>query len=693
MLALLAGVFKATAVADDRRPVLIDSLEDLLADATTASDSLRVLFDIFDLSAGNDRRQAVRRVYETAVSACDTAAQIDAIKYSANLSLHDTLALDRLARYMDGYAPTPKTQEVKLFIRLLRIENEVLADTAGWTSANISGLIRSYSVDPPQDPYDRVAELYRVCAYLIKATHGDLLEAYLRKLARLVDASPLADGVVRNLVYTRSAPVFTANGSAAIAVTVDKRTLNIIDSLVHAYSDAGRHYRTLASNRYACYRRLLSNYEALTPAEQEQYFNTILNMAQTDRQIEMDMRNNPIAMAHYYMAKGRYAEALPLLKQAIEVPANKRYSRALYDELYNAAEHSGDRETQLEAARELIEHARLQDDGKNLDRLREIEIIRDINDLNELDKQRERENKDSEISGYRMAVGAALVLCLALCVWLAILMRRLSRRKQEVASCHNEVSRLCKERDELKIEKAKLIADIEEVRRTEKTKSDFINTMCHEIKTPLTAISEYTRLIVDCIPDDRRPYLDRFGTIIEQNMTILQTIVSDVLDMASLEHNTMSVTREACGIYSICTLAVDTVFKKGQSSKPAVKVRFNTAGHDDHTVSTDPARVAQVLVNLLANADKFTETGFIDLDFCVAPDGRQLLFSVTDTGIGIPDGKEEVIFERFRQLDSSVSGCGLGLYISRLLARLLGGDVKVDTTYHKGARFLFTLPL
>ena len=109
---------------------------------------------------------------------------------------------------------------------------------------------------------------------------------------------------------------------------------------------------------------------------------------------------------------------------------------------------------------------------------------------------------------------------------------------------------------------------------------------------------------------------------------------------------------------------------------------------------TDEKRVMQVLLNLLINAAKFTSSGSITLEGGLVRDGTYYQFAVTDTGIGIPAGKEEVIFNRFEKLNRYSQGIGIGLSVSRLIAMLLGGEIKVDTTHEgKGARFIFTIPV
>ncbi|MDE5913072.1 MAG: HAMP domain-containing histidine kinase, partial [Muribaculaceae bacterium] len=122
---------------------------------------------------------------------------------------------------------------------------------------------------------------------------------------------------------------------------------------------------------------------------------------------------------------------------------------------------------------------------------------------------------------------------------------------------------------------------------------------------------------------------------------------------------------------------------------PGVSLRFPKKDAEPVLIETDPYRLQVVLLNLLNNAAKFTESGTITLDYEIMPD--QVKFTVTDTGCGVPEGKEETIFNRFTTDDSS-SGHGLGLPVCRLIATLLHGSVELDTAYTGGARFIFTIP-
>ncbi len=217
--------------------------------------------------------------------------------------------------------------------------------------------------------------------------------------------------------------------------------------------------------------------------------------------------------------------------------------------------------------------------------------------------------------------------------------------------------------------------------------------MSHEVKTPLAAIAEYSQLIADCIPEKQNAYLNRFASIIRLNVRLVMRLVNDVLDIASLEHGSLSLEKRPVAISTICELAINNVFENGKPDKEGLMLIFNPSGKEDHIVDIDGQRVAQILINLLKNAEKFTDAGTITFDYDYDETAGKLSFSVADTGIGIPKGKEDTIFSRFRQLDISSPGCGLGLYISRLLATLMKGSVTVDTRYRGGARFVLQIPI
>ena len=215
--------------------------------------------------------------------------------------------------------------------------------------------------------------------------------------------------------------------------------------------------------------------------------------------------------------------------------------------------------------------------------------------------------------------------------------------------------------------------------------------MSREITTPLNAIVEYSHLIVDCADNDKKEYLLRYADIVRLNTELLNTIVHDLLDVGSLEKATLSIKRYPVLVGDICRLSVESVRSYLQ---PGVTINFEQENAPDTYITTDSRRVEQVLINLLSNAAKFTPEGSISLSYRIDRTNNSIIFAVADTGIGIPKGKEEEIFDRFRKLDRNTQGNGLGLPICRMIAELLNGSVKVDTTRRgQGSTFLFTIPI
>ena len=219
-------------------------------------------------------------------------------------------------------------------------------------------------------------------------------------------------------------------------------------------------------------------------------------------------------------------------------------------------------------------------------------------------------------------------------------------------------------------------------------KTDFIKNMSYEVNAPLKAINEYSKLIVDCADASNRKYLERFTALVELNSELLNTIVNDVLHISEIDSNSVPIHNRSTDLRSMCTMVLDGV---RQRLSPHVVLLFD-AESPAISLFTDPQRLHQILLNLLTNAAKFTAKGSITLSYRIDADNGTVVFSVTDTGIGIKPDKKDAIFDRFVKLDKDTQGAGLGLTISRMLARIMGGDVQLDTSYTKGARFIVILP-
>jgi|GEM_PF-506561 len=225
-----------------------------------------------------------------------------------------------------------------------------------------------------------------------------------------------------------------------------------------------------------------------------------------------------------------------------------------------------------------------------------------------------------------------------------------------------------------------------------RAKSEFLATMSHELRTPLTAILGYGELLADGITGPVTQAQAAQLRRIRSSATHLLGLIDEILSFARLEAGREAVTVERVEVDAAVERAAEIAAPLAAEKR--IKLRVSPLGRAE-VVETDPVRLQQILVNLLSNAVKFTERGRVEIAAGVE-DGT-VRFRVSDTGIGIAPDQVERIFEPFTQADSSTTrrfgGTGLGLTVSRRLARRMGGDIEVSSTPGRGSTFTLTLPL
>ena len=223
-------------------------------------------------------------------------------------------------------------------------------------------------------------------------------------------------------------------------------------------------------------------------------------------------------------------------------------------------------------------------------------------------------------------------------------------------------------------------------------KTDFLANMSHEIRTPLTAIIGYSGLLADHgdLPEEARSFV---GRIVTGGQTLL-SVVNDILDFSKLEAGQVELDPQPFDPATFLEGSLALVAAQAANKKLEIKLAIRD--ELPPLVAADSSRLRQVLLNLLTNAIKFTERGGVTLWASYEPDEGQLRLSVADTGGGIPADKLDRLFERFSQVDGSVSrrhgGTGLGLAICRNLVRLMGGEIGVVSAEGAGSTFSFAVP-
>jgi PAS domain S-box-containing protein len=268
----------------------------------------------------------------------------------------------------------------------------------------------------------------------------------------------------------------------------------------------------------------------------------------------------------------------------------------------------------------------------------------------------------------------------------------LKEKSDEIETQNEEYQQLNKElihtNEELK--KAK-----EHAEQSDHLKTAFLQNMSHEIRTPMNAIMGFSELLVRQY--NNKAKLEQYSQIITQRCADLLDIINEILDVAKIETGQLPVKIEECNLNSL--FSEISAFFKGYLKRPEkqhlnFEVKINCGTHST-IIRADKVKVKQIFINLIDNAFKFTDHGEIQAG-CLLDNNQQLLFYVSDSGVGIPPDKQDFIFERFAQLEPTpgriYGGTGLGLSIVKGLSDLLGGKIWLESVPEKGTTFYFNFP-
>lgn len=407
----------------------------------------------------------------------------------------------------------------------------------------------------------------------------------------------------------------------------------------------------------------------------------------------------PLCYAYYYIQTNNLQEALTCLKQAERVYkeypflyynqllrslyskyylASKEYSSALIecDSLLEQIGHSSYQYVQTlhEKANLLILMGRKREAcqiyqvaNKQKDSLDALRYTIQINSFHTLYQLDQKEIRNQEIREKVTLWGTIVGLLAMMLIVYFIFHIRNGNKRLLVARKRQEEARL-------------------QAEKSIRTKSLLLSNMSHEIRTPLNALSGFTSILIeDSIDDETR---EQCNDIIQLNSDLLLKLINDVIDLSDLEIGKMDFNFIECDIVSVCRSVIDMIEKVKQTSADVVFV----TDLDSLRMITDSSRLQQLLINLLINATKFTPQGTITLELKLQEE-QMAIFTVSDTGCGIPREKQGAIFNRFEKLNENAQGTGLGLSICQLIIEQLGGKIWIDPEYTEGSRFCFTHPI
>jgi len=259
---------------------------------------------------------------------------------------------------------------------------------------------------------------------------------------------------------------------------------------------------------------------------------------------------------------------------------------------------------------------------------------------------------------------------------------QITKQNEKLVELHNELK---EKAEELAIQK-------EKAEESTQMKSQFLANMSHELRTPMNSILGLTELILDS-GSLKGKNKERLEVVLKSGRRLM-TLINDILDLSKIEAGKMEIREEPVMLDEIIEDVENAI--NPLTLNKNIEFRITKNINTRVRISTDKGRVTQVLINLLGNAVKFTDEGYVELAVSI-PDDNTLLFNVTDTGIGLSENDQKIIFEEFRQVDGTTTrkygGTGLGLTICKKIADMLNGNISVKSELGKGSTFSFSVPL
>lgn len=691
VLLSLIAVSEVSASTPDEKRAATDSLWRVLARTRNPNDSIATLYDLYDISERAMKSDVGMIIYDVAARTGNIDVQLDILRNNTNINVSSDSIMARYQSLAESLPESEDREETLTFIIINRLSYKYRGAGEDERQKIMTELIKRYERGGEEDLQGKIRRLYELCVCLGISAQGDLYVEYMEKLGELVAKLPHdTSHAIRNMYLTQLAIIESYNGRYLQSVNADKELLKEIELLKRIYKSKNRKFRNYDVNEYVCYTRLLGNFPALHPDEIERYYKAIQEISARNNDVARDLARNQRATIYYLMATRRYAEVLPILKEQVVIDRNRRYLRQYFKFMNEAAEAVGDQETQLYASKSYNRELETYLHNEAISRYKELQILYDVSELKSARAQLQIEKQASEHEWHYKMLIFSWIAFVVLIVLLVVLIFMYVRSRKLAVTLEQSKVRLQNEKKNLLEAQEELIQARDQAEQANRTQTQFIQNMRHEILTPLNAITGFSQLIADSAPENMRGEMDRYSEIIAANGELLRTLVNDVLDISQMENGEIKLSRQAVSLRQLCTLCVTNMSTK---AKPGVVMTFDDKLDSDFVLYTDSARVEQVLNNFLSNAIKYTDKGTIRLSYEIDEDHNEVIFSVTDTGIGVPEGKEEMIFERFVKLSRYQNGTGLGLHICRFVAEMLGGRVSVDKSYNAGARFLFVLPI
>lgn len=657
---ILLMFYSLTVPANTSNPLSAskDSLIDLLSSASTYQRKIELLTHLSDINLLQNKYDYTLTLWDTAVEHNDQEAMYIAIR-PLTLRYLDACQLDsaniwiqKCKKHLKGKRLEP-TLEYLLMMRDIR-------DLTQRKELSQKMLEEKITIDSAEAPYQCMRKLYKLGALALmtqKNTQPPSLrkwDSYMEEGLEIAKTIPLEEDYIFRIQF------LLALGSTDIKYT---RELMELYKQYRKLPDMAKRVFSSHRTEIMAVARMLSHGEEIGHKQMEYYFkefNRLISLYPMDVAPPLDFYYYYVAL-DYYSFMQDYPKAIACCDSVI-----KNAPKYNMDNLFHYEQKSiyhAKLKQWKEAYRTLLEYNSRKDsvDSQKISEdMSELQTRYDVNRL-----QLEKTNLIARQRGFSLLFLALVSIILA--GWIIYIYRTL------------RITRNLKQKLEIQSEKAL---------ESEKMKTLFMNSMSHEIRTPLNVIQGFSGLILtETVEEELKTEIKKS---IEESVSQLTDLLNDMLEISQLGCTNDILPTEPVEIGCLCQKCL--LMEKQSSAKPNIQyIIENECGQNQYY--TNESYIEKVLHNLLGNAVKFTMEGRIILNCRERTADQKLIISVTDTGIGIPEEKQEWVFNAFAKMDDFKPGTGLGLYVCREIIKHLRGTIYIDPAYKEGTKVVIELPV
>lgn len=629
----------------------IARLRGKLSQTTTRKDSIKILYDIFDLSSRKDYLSLGREIDAVAERAGNNTVRYDIARHLANSVNNDSI-LALIEAHVKSLPAGQEQKETELFVKIRRLSTTARYMTEKERQDKIARLIVPED-NSKMDKYAKVERLFIICEYLSSFAKGNLLVEYLDDLGQLIKESGIDNYAVKNIYLTESANIYSVTGNKEKALACDRALLKEIDALEKRYRAQGRKYRNYDVSRFIVYRRMLSNYDILDLDEVNSLYDKILKIAAVNEDVKGVLENNKRAAIYHAMKNKRYAEAIPYLRHQLSVERSQVFRRRQLGMLVEAAAAVGDQTTEDLARNELEAITEQMNSKEAQDKYNELKIRYDVSALRAENAELELENKNGQIAATRRIMIFVIVGWVAFAIMLVALLFFWTRYKRTASDLSSFVDSLAAERDAIK----------------KRRYYDYAKKVGSSVK-PRDYISS-------------RPKTGNLSDTIDY-------IINDVMFISSIALEDTRKFRHTISVGSFMKDSIDNV-----ESGLTKNININVVYPDpDFEIRVDKQCLQMLVNHILKVAVRLApEGGAIGFECTEDKSARMARFVFKHTGDSFPEGREEKIFEHFFDYRKLSEDGEAALIMCRMINFLTNSSLKSSAGHTHDGKLVLMVPM